>query len=106
MQRVDFGGRGIDTEKACRNRRIRRKLRRFEPEQRTHFPGSSAVCKCVKVAGRETKDSTPYVWAVIVTASSRRLHPANGVPAELREGCANWPVWVGELCHTGVRWRT
>ena len=67
--RVDFGeGRGIDTEKACGNQRIRRKLRRFRAgaEGLISWLKRSLQMRESRWKGAEGFDS--YVWAVIVTA--------------------------------------
>ena len=69
VQRVDFGeGRGIDTEKACGNRRIRRKLRRFRAgaEGLISWLKRSLQMRESRWKGAQGFDS--YVWAVIVTA--------------------------------------
>ena len=69
VQRVDFGeGRGIDTEKAAGNRRIRRKLRRFRAgaEGLISWLKRSLQMRESRWNGDQGFDA--YVWAVIVTA--------------------------------------
>jgi len=69
VQRVDFGeGCGIDTEQACGNRRIRRKLRRFRAgaEGLISWLKRSLQMRESRWKGAQGFDS--YVWAVIVTA--------------------------------------
>lgn len=68
-RRVDFGqGRGIDTEKACGNQRIRRKMRCFRAgaEGLISWLKRSLQMRESRWKGAEGFDS--YVWAVIVTA--------------------------------------
>lgn len=69
VQRVDFGeGRGIDTEKACGNRRIRRKLRRFRAGAEGLISWLKRSLQMRESRWKGDQGFDAYVWAVIVTA--------------------------------------
>ena len=67
--RVDFGeGRGIDTQKACGNRRIRRKLRCFRAGAEGLISWLKRGLKLGESRWKGAEGFDSYVWAVIVTA--------------------------------------
>jgi IS5 family transposase len=67
--RVDFGeGRGIDTQKACGNRRIRRKMRCFRAGAEGLISWLKRGLKLGESRWKGAEGFDSYVWAVIVTA--------------------------------------